>query len=191
MNAHSPIVVKEFCHLCNRAYKDWRIHRILFDDNPRAKELEALVAGLVHFSILSQESILLQIAKLHDPVIVQGHITLGIEYMVRYGGWEEGTKTKLQALQLQLNELDKKIRPARNKILSHNDLESILNGGIVGDFPKGMDDEYFKTLQEFINVIHISVEGRPMPFSGDAARVANELLWFFGEKACKDKPTFI
>lgn len=191
MTAHSLAVVEQFYGLCNRAYKDWRIHKILFDDNPRKKELETSVAGLVHFSVLSQESFLLQIAKLHDPVIVQGHITLGIEYMVRYGGWDKSTETKLQAFQLQLNELDKKIRPARNKILSHNDLESILNGGIVGDFPDGMDDKYFKTLQEFVDVIHDSVIGGPMPFSEDAGRVANELLWFFSEKACKDKPTFL
>jgi hypothetical protein len=58
---------------------------------------------------------------------------------------------------LQLNELDKKTRPARNKILSHNDLESILNGGIVGDFPDGMDDKYFKTLQEFVDVLEFEV----------------------------------
>jgi len=191
MNAHSSIVVKEFCHLCNQAYKAWRVHKILFDDNPRKKELETSVAGLVYFSELSQESILLQIAKLHDPVIVQGHITLGIEYIVRYGGWDKSTETKLQALQSQLNELDKKIRPARNKILSHNDLESILNGGIVGDFPDGMDDKYFKTLQEFVHVVHDSAIGGPMPFSEDASRVATGLLCFFREEACKDKPIII
>jgi len=191
--AHSPIVVERFYDLCNRAYRDWRIHKILFVDNPRKRELETSVAGyaLEQFSILSQESFLLQIAKLHDPAIVQGHITLGIEYMVRYGGWDKNTETKLQALQLQLNELDKKTRPARNKILSHNDLESILNGGILGGFPDGMDDKYFKTLQEFVDVIHDSVIGGPMPFSEDAGRVATGLLWFFREEACKDQPIII
>jgi len=137
MSAHSIAVVKAFYDLCNRAYGDWRIHRILFDDNPRKKELERSEAkhALTHFSILSQESFLLQIAKLHDPAIMQGHITLGIEYMVKYGGWETNIETKLQALQSQLKDLDKLTRPARNKILSHNDLESILDGGIVGAFP--------------------------------------------------------
>ena len=191
MSAHSPIVVEQFYVLCNRAYRDWRLHKILFDDNPRKKELETSVPGLVYFSELSQESILLQIAKLHDPLIVQGHVTLGIEYMVRYGGWLKKTKTQLHELQAQLNELDKKIRPARNKVLSHNDLESILIGGIVGDFSAGMDDKYFKTLQEFVDVIHVSAIGRPMPFSEDAGRVATGLLWFFRKEACKDQPIII
>ena len=189
MSAHSTAVVKAFYDVCNRAYGDWRIHRILFDDNPRKKELERSEArhALIHFSILSQESFLLQIAKLHDPVIIQGHVTLGIEYIVRYGGWDEKTKTKLQALQLQLNELDKKARPARNKILSHNDLESILNGGIVGNFPDGMDDKYFKTLQEFVDIICINVIGKALPFSVEA-RITKGFLWFFREEACEGQP---
>jgi hypothetical protein len=191
MNAHSPIVVEKFYDLCNRAYRDWRIHKIIFVENPRKKELETSVAGLVHFSILSQESILLQIAKLHDPAIQQGHITLGVEYMVRFGGWDEITGKKLEGLKGQLDGLANKIRPARHKILSHNDLETILSEATLGEFPDGEDDHYFKTLQEFVDVIHSSVIGGPVQFSGDAGRVANELLWFFGEKACKDKPTFI
>jgi len=191
MNAHSPLVAEKFYDLCNRAYRDWRIHKILFVENPRKMELETSVAGLVHFSILSQESILLQIAKLHDPAIQQGHITLGVEYMVRFGGWDEITGKKLEELKGQLDGLANKIRPARHKILSHNDLETILSEATLGEFPDGEDDHYFKTLQEFVDVIHNSVIGGSMPFIEDAARVANELLWFFGEKACKDKPIHI
>jgi hypothetical protein len=118
---------------------------------------------------------------------MQGHITLGIDYMARYGGWDKNIATKLQALQLQLNELDKQIRPARNKILSHNDLESILNGGIVGDFPDGMDDKYFKILQEFVDIMCINVIGKALPFSVEA-RITKGFLWFFREEACKGQP---
>jgi len=32
MSAHSTAVFKAFYDVCNRAYGDWRIHRILFDD---------------------------------------------------------------------------------------------------------------------------------------------------------------
>jgi hypothetical protein len=192
MSAHSTAVVKAFYNVCNEAYKCWQIHKILFDNNPRYKELERSEARqvLTHFCNISRESFLLQIAKLHDPVIIQGHITLGIEYMVRYGGWDKKTKAKLEVLQAQLNELDKKARPARNKILSHNDLESILNGGIVGDFPDGMDDKYFKTLQEFVDIICINVINEALPFSVEA-RITKGFLWFFREEACKGQPIFL
>jgi len=192
MSAHSVAVVKAFYDVCNQAYASWRIHKILFDNNPRKKELERSEAryALMHFSILSQESLLLQIAKLHDPAIMQGHITLGVEYMVRYGGWDKSTETKLQKLQMQLNDLAMKIRPARHKILSHNDLEAILSGAILGNFPDGEDDKYFKTLQEFADIIHNSVIGEALPFSEDG-RVTKGFLWFFREDACKDQPIHI
>jgi AbiU2 len=178
--------------VCNQAYAGWRIHKILFDDNPRKKELERSEArhALMHFSIVSQESLLLQIAKLHDPAIMQGHITLGVEYMVRYGGWDKSTETELQTLQVQLNELAMKIRPARHKILSQNDLEAILSGATLGEFPDGEDNKYFKTLQEFMDVIHTNIIGEALPFSEDA-RITKEFLWFFREEACKDQPIHI
>jgi hypothetical protein len=183
MSAHSTTVVEEFCALCNKAYAVWRIHKVLFEDNPRKKELERSVAGkaLVHLSIISQEYLLHEISKLHDPAIQQNHANLGVEYMVRFGGWDKTTEAKLQALQMQLNELDQKIRPARHKILSHNDLETILRGDPLGEFPKGMDDDYFKTLQEFVNVVNDSVIGGPSPFSEDASIDADALLSFFKE----------
>jgi hypothetical protein len=178
MSAHSTIIVEAFYDLCNRVYVTWRIHKVLFVDNPRKKELERSVAGktLEHLSIISQESILHQISKLHDPAIQQGRINLGVEYMVRFGGWDKTTDAKLQALQMQLNELAQKIRPARHKILSHNDLETILSSAILGAFPDGEDDNYFKTLQEFVDVIHDSVIGGPSPFSEDASIDATALL---------------
>ena len=193
MNAHSTAIVDAFYDVCNRAYKDWRIHKILFVDNARKKELETSMAGhpLEHFSILSQESILLQIAKLHDPALQQGQITLGVEYMVRFGGWDEITGAKLQELKGRLDDLAKKVRPARHKILSHNDLETILSNATLGAFPDGEDDKYFKTLQEFVDVISNSVIGEPLPFSEDASRVTTGFLWFFREEACKNQPIII
>jgi len=196
MNVHSPIVVEKFYDLCNRAYRDWRIHKILFVDNPRKKELETSVAGhgLEQFSILSQESILLQIAKLHDPAVQKDRINLGIDYMVKFGGWEKSINTKLQDLQAKLKEHELKmlkIRPARNRYLSHNDLETILSGEVLGAFDDGEDDKHFKALQEFVDVVHNSVIGGPIPFSEDAGRVTTGLLWFFREEACKNQPIII
>jgi hypothetical protein len=119
MVAHSPIIVEKFYDLCNRAYTVWRIHNLVFRDNPRKKELETSVAGnaLEHFSIISQEAILHQISKLHDPAVQQGQINLGVEYMVRFGGWDKTTEAKLQELKGQLDELAKKIRPARETLI--------------------------------------------------------------------------
>jgi hypothetical protein len=196
MTAHSEIVFNAFYDLCSRAFSDWQMHKAIFNNSRRA-ELEKSIAGhaLEHFSILSQESLLLQIAKLHDRAIQksskEGNITLGIEYMVRFGGWNKDTEEELQNLKKGLDELAAKIRPARHKILSHNDLETILGEAKLGEFPDGEDEKYFKTLQEFTDVISMEVLGEKRPFSENAKRNSKGLLWFFREEACKNQPTII
>ncbi len=191
--AHSLIVLKAFNDLCDRAYSDWRFHKIIFTENARKAEMEKSIAGkaLEHFSILSQESILLQIAKLHDPAIQQGHVTLGIEYMVRFGGWDCDQEEKLKKLKNGLDELATKIRPARHKILSHNDLETILSEAVLGDFPDGEDEKYFRTLQEFLDLVNLAVMGEKHQLFAVVARIPNGLLWFFREDACKNQPVMI
>jgi len=181
MSAHSEIVVEEFYDLCNKAYSDWRILKVLFDDNPNRTRLELTIPGSViqRFRELLQESFLLQIAKLHDPAIMQGQAILGIEYVVRFGGWDETIDLKLRALQTELNELAKKIRPARHKILSHNDLETILNHSLLGAFLEKEDENYFVTLQKFFNYVHDDVIGGPKQFGQEASNDAKAFLMVF------------
>src|SRR5271154_1203190 len=127
MTAHSEIVVDKFCERCQWAYESWSTRRVLFDDKPRSAKLRISKSGkaLYRISEIMQDYWILQVSKLHDPASQQGQINLGIDYMIRFGGWDITTKSKLESLQTQLNELAAKIRPARNKILSHNDLEAI------------------------------------------------------------------
>ncbi len=155
MTTHSDIVVEKFCILCQWAYETWRTHRELFDDNHNSAKLKISKASkaLSRISIITQENFLLQIVKLHDPAAQQSQINLGLDYMIRFGGWDGTTKAKLQSLQTQLNELAIKIRPARNKILTHNDLEAIMNESTLGAFEAEADTKYFRTLEEFANVI--------------------------------------
>jgi hypothetical protein len=89
MQALSASVIVEFCKLCGWAYEAWLNHRELFDQNPRAAELQNSWAGdaLARLSVISQEYALLQVVKLHDRAVVSGNVTLGIDYIVTYGGW--------------------------------------------------------------------------------------------------------
>jgi len=155
MTAHSEIVIDKFCNLCQWAYESWRTRRILFDDKTRSAKLQISRSGkaLYRISEIMQDYWILQVSKLHDPASQQGQINLGIDYMIRFGGWDITTKSKLETLQTQLNELAAKIRQARNKILSHNDLETILNESTLGAFPAEADTEYFKILEEFTNIV--------------------------------------
>lgn len=167
MAALSPQLVIEFCKLCDWASETWLNHRLLFDENPRAAELQASHAGdaLARLSTISQEYALLQVAKLHDKAIVAGEVTLSIEYVIKYGAWSGPVLTKLEVLAVQLNGFAGKLRTARNKVLSHNDLLAILSGSMLGSFAPGEDLAYFSSLQEFVNLIHEEVVGGSYPFN--------------------------
>ncbi len=171
-------VVQEFCKLCNWAYEAWATHRVFFDDNPKADALKASHYGepLGRLSVITQEYVLLQITKLHDPAVQRGQINLGLEYVTKFGDWDETTAIKLQRLFHDLETLAGKLRQARNKVLSHNDLSAILEASSLGEFEQGADIKYFETLQEFVNVVHEKAVGQLFPFNGRAVADAKILL---------------
>ena len=175
MHALSASVVVAFCTLCSRAHELWLNHLELFDNNPRADELMKSIARpeWVRLSIISQEYSLLQVRKLHDPAGTGDKITLGIDYMLTYGSWSDSVR--LGELATELDGLANKLKDVRNKILSHNDLATIVAGATLGEFDKGADEKYFKDLQEFVNIVHDQVVGGPYPFCN---RVKNDIVYF-------------
>ncbi len=128
-----------FCSHCNWAYEVWVTHKCLFDDNPTPENNIALARDLtVRLSTITQEYALLQIAKLHDPWTQGRHVNLSIDYFVRFGCW--GPKQeRINAISAELAQLHQSIRPARDKILSHNDLATTMADHTLGDFPKDAD----------------------------------------------------
>jgi hypothetical protein len=163
----SASVVLEFCKLCNWAYEVWLNHRELFDNNQRATELMNSFGRdeWARLSIISQEYSLLQIRKLHDKAVVSGKPTLGIDYVLENGGWSDSVRRSLEELKEELDGFAIQLRDARNKILSHNDLSTILAGAALGGFSMGADEDYFNALQEFVNTVHDEAIGGPWPFN--------------------------
>lgn len=166
MSALSRIVVEAFCNLCDWTNQVWLNHIAMFDENPRASELQQSIGAeaLLRLYTISHEYSLLQIAKLHDPAVVSGQVTLSIEYIVKYGGWEQPIYLQLTELSTKLNTFGKRLHTLRNKALAHNDLAAILSGSVLGEFSQGEDVKYFEVLQEFVNVVHEIAIGGVWPF---------------------------
>lgn len=162
--------VEEFCKLCDWAHEVWLNHLELFDNNKRESELMNSFAAeeLERLCIISQEYSLLQIAKLHDRAIMNGSFTLGINYVLRHGGWSDSIRYRLEELAKKLNDFAFKLRNVRNKLLSHNDRATFRAAATLGEFAEGDDLKYFRNLQEFVNIVHDEVVGGIYPFNTQA-----------------------
>jgi hypothetical protein len=161
MPAHSDKVVDEFCKLCSTAYWSWYLRKYLFDDESNKKYLEHrfFLSFFGRLCDINQHHWLLQLAKLHDPAVQGGQINLTIDYVVEYGGWDTSTIDELVKLKEEMETLSKPTRIARNKILSHNDLASILDGGSLGGFNADDDIKYFDDLLSFANIVCEKTKG--------------------------------
>ena len=153
MNSIPSDVAKEFCNLCNWTYECWLTYRRLFDDNNHT-ESTIVKAGyfMERLSKITQEYVLLQICKLHDPAIQGNSLNLTIDYIVRFGGWGPDEE-RIQNIVSQLTTLFEKIKPVRSKIVVHNDLLTLMNTTELGKFPKDLDVKYFLMLQELVNAV--------------------------------------
>jgi hypothetical protein len=155
-------MIDEFWQICNAAHECWRARRGLFEDNTQRDYLLGTFCGpfLEHLSRITQQYVLHQIAKLHDPPVQNGNINLSIGYLIDYGGWDASTSARLLHLKGKLDSLANALKPVRNKITAHNDLATILAGLPLGNFSLDADIEYFNYLQDFMD----TVAGTPRPF---------------------------
>jgi AbiU2 len=138
MPPHSKEVVEQFCNLCDWLRQSWQTRKYLFDENPKIENLKA--PHYAHFffrlNVILQEYWIQQVAKLHDPAVQLGHQNLSINYMVDCGQWDAKTKAELINLRDKMMTFEKKLRGARNKLLSHNDLTTILQAPELGGLIK-------------------------------------------------------
>ena len=178
MTSISKDTAIEFCKLCNWAFEAWMIRRTLFDDNPNHEaHFKECPDFFYKLDILTQEYALQQVSKLHDPAIQRDSMNLSIDYMIRFGDWRD-KEQEVKRLASSLDKFRKSIKPARDKLLAHNDLESIMQGEPLGGFEDGKDIEYFKTLQAFVDEIHEKWIGGPYSFNDLAITDAEEFCHF-------------
>lgn len=167
---------RKFCELCDWTYEVWVTHKYLFDANPTPKNNIGQSPYFTRrLSTITQEYVLHQIAKLHDPWKQGSSINLTISYIVECGCWG-ARRPHIDEISSRLDGLHKSIRPARNKILSHNDLHAVITNTPLGSFSEGDDDKYFYALQDLVNEVHERWIGGPYPFNTLAIADVQEFL---------------
>lgn len=172
----SPRLVREFCAMCNWAFYVYQMHDALFDKASEKKLAgSAAGAGLGRLSLVSQYVVQLELAKLHDPAASGRDVTLGIDFVVRFGGWPAATRTQLEKIAQELTDFYEAksaggrkskagVRVARNRVICHNDLEALASGETLGGFSEADGARYFANLQKLVNLLWREVAGRDFPF---------------------------
>lgn len=167
-------VVRKFCN----SYFWMRILRRYFKEifeKQRIAPLPIMKTAAHFFNDLSNlmvDHFLLQAAKIMDRAQTFGRDNLSVYYILERITWSSEVKQKLSECVSQMELFNEHIRDARNRILSHNDLETILQGEVLGKFPEGMDTDFLSSLGEFAELAHRTCVGIPYnpveTFPGDA-----------------------
>ncbi len=121
-----------FCDLCQWAYDYWITYYFLFEEMPDRIEnkcemslqefLEAPYGSCFNrLNTAIQDYCILEIAKLHDSACQYGNKNLSINYVAKQKFWSKEEKKKINSLVSEMNCFYAFIKPARDKILAHND----------------------------------------------------------------------
>ena len=161
MAGHSKEIINKFCNICDKLMQTWQMRKYLFDENPNVEALKSLPHRTFFYRLqgVLQENWLHQLAKLHDPAVQGGARNLSLDYIIDYGEWNPETKEKLRDLKMEMLDLAKTLKNARNKILSHNDLDVVLESKKLGGFDSGADEHYFSSLCKFASLVRESTLG--------------------------------
>lgn len=153
MNPISPDVARKFCELCDDAYGCWLMHKRLFDDNDRQ---ETTIKRFIPFANLlwtiTHQYVLLQICKLHDPAKQGSSSNITINYILKFGDWGPD-RGKIEGMVSRLGVFFKKIKPARHKLIAHNDREALIKSKNLSTFSEGDDVDYFSVLEKLVNEV--------------------------------------
>jgi AbiU2 len=154
-----------FCRACSWAHEAWSLHRAFQARLPASGELAHRHGYFFNrLSHITQEYVLLEVCKLHDPAVQGRNVNLTLEFIVMNGDWDDATRTKLEELKSQLEAMSSHLTLLRRKRLAHTDRDSAIVGQVLGGFPDGLDESYFSALQEFVDIAHDASAGGPYPF---------------------------
>ncbi len=149
-----------FCEECRSAYDNWVVCRIVFDDLPAganltdAAALETPIGQCIDRVFrLCLEAWMTQVVRLDDPAQLRDHQNLSIHRVREAEGWTADEHVRLDELVARLRPLPTRLRPARNRIFSHNDLDARLANAALGGFCPGEDEAYFRALAELATMV--------------------------------------
>jgi hypothetical protein len=112
------------------------------------------------------EHLILQICKLTDPEITMGKRNLTVQFLIKNADFLASPRelAKLTKIAARMDAFRKRILPARNKFISHLDLDAALGRKALGGASIAAWRKFWLDLQDFVAIMYKRYVDARAPF---------------------------
>lgn len=142
----------------------------LFADEENAAVLQRTArAFFTDIHIILQEYFFLQVRRITDPAQTRGRSNLTVAH-INAGLAEFGVlTTEMEALAERLHRYRAITCEIGNRVVAHNDHETALHEGLVGEHDQGDLDDFLEALQAYTDVVGRSLNIGPLDYRVQAS----------------------
>ncbi|MCP4614376.1 MAG: hypothetical protein GY845_37310 [Planctomycetes bacterium] len=162
-------------HFSNHTFHILMIHRQycvltkFFEENPYM--LGKASGFFKNMSDSMRLELLLEFAKVTDPAKSLGNDNLSVNHILENIQWPDTVKSKLSDYQQEIQSFRSYIKDARDKILSHIDVQTLLNKTVYAQFPLEEGERFIQNLKAFSTLAYETCFETPwniiLSFPGD------------------------
>ncbi len=166
--------------IAGEIYCQYHNYKVLFEgydgDKPRYGDIAPNALGYLGSAL--KEHVILQVCKLSDPLRDhRGNENLSIQFFVQHAYFGDSlAKRKLECLGEKLETFGKKLRPARDKIISHFDRKTIHDGKPLGAAEPEEWSKYWSNLEQFVEILYQGYFNEPLHIRSAAATTDAAIL---------------
>jgi AbiU2 len=150
--------VEAFAQSCVLLRSMWWHYHTLFEVSKLRRELLAAVAPTFFSDVCAmlREHLVLHICRLTDNEQTMGRKNLTVKWLMAHADFsaEPAKVERLRHLSDSINDFRKTILPARNRFISHVDLEAVRAGQPLGGASQEQWQQFWLVLQDFLQIIH-------------------------------------
>ncbi len=160
--------VKKFIDHCVILRAFWSHYQTLFDGSDLKRELLQKTADKFFrdLNLMLIEHLILQICKLTDPESTSGKRNLTVQFLIKNADFSASPRelAELTKIAARMDAFSKRIRPARNKFISHLDLDAALGRKALGGASIAAWRRFWFDLQDFVAIMNKRYVDARAPF---------------------------
>ncbi len=98
--------------------------------------------------------LLLEMVKISEKPGKGGNENLTVSYLAKNFDWSEENQDRLNKLEAEIAAFNKKIFKARHKVIAHNDVSTIIEEKVYGEFPFHEGVQFLENLKQVCDICH-------------------------------------